>query len=400
MILKSALQEVIDTQKKALTTRKLGVIREKLPALENNSGMISVITGIRRCGKSTLLKQHMSQNSQPFGFLNFEDPRLLSIEVGDFFKLRELFGAKTQCLYFDEIQNVDQWEVAIRSLHDEGYRLLLTGSNASMLSRELGTKLTGRHLPYELFPFSYAEFFAYTNQERGVPSFTDYLDRGGFPEFLRSGNREVLHQLLRDIVNRDILVRYGLRNSTTVMNVLLHLISNAAKPYTYNKLKNTYGVGSANSISDYVQWFEDSYLIFSVPQFSWSAKSSSVNPKKVYAIDTGFAKANSLSFSNDDGRLLENAVFLALRRSTPEIFYFKQQGECDFVVRDKNQIVRAIQVCYSVDANNQAREVGGLREAMDFFNLDRGELVTLDQEDTLVNEGKQIDLVPAWKWVQ
>jgi predicted AAA+ superfamily ATPase len=181
---------------------------------------------------------------------------------------------------------------------------------------------------------------------------------------------------------------------------LLHLISNTAKPYTYNKLKNTYGVGSANSISDYVQWFEDSYLIFSVPQFSWSAKSSSVNPKKVYAIDTGFAKANSLSFSNDDGRLLENAVFLALRRSTPEIFYFKQRGECDFVVRDRNQIVRAVQACYSVDANNQAREVGGLREAMNFFNLDRGELVTLDQEDTLVDKGKQIDLVPAWKWMR
>ena len=399
MILKSALQEAIRAQKEALTSRKQGIEREKLQALGNDSGMVSVITGIRRCGKSTLLRQHMEQNNQTFGFLNFEDPRVLSFVVEDFYKLMDLFDPKTRCFYFDEIQNVDKWEVFVRSLHDEGYRVLLTGSNASMLSRELGTKLTGRYLPYELFPFSYSEFLTYTKKKPGVSSLKAYLDQGGFPEFLRSGNREILHQLLRDIVNRDILVRYGLRNSETVMNVLLHLVSNVAKPYTYNKLKNAYGVGSANSISDYVQWFEDSYLIFSVPQFSWSAKSSSVNPKKVYVIDTGFAKANSLSFSSDDGRLLENAVFLSLRRDTPEIFYFKQQGECDFVVREKNKIVRAIQVCYRIDSDNQTREIDGLWEAMHFFDLDQGELVTLDQEDTLVKEGKRIALVPAWKWI-
>ena len=361
--------------------------------------MVSVITGIRRCGKSTLLRQHMERNDQAFGFLNFEDPRVLSFVVEDFYKLMELFGPKIRCLYFDEIQNVDRWEVFVRSLHDEGYQVLLTGSNASMLSRELGTKLTGRYLPYELFPFSYPEFLTYTKRKRGVTSFKKYLDEGGFPEFLRSGNREILHQLLRDIVNRDILVRYGLRNSGTVMNILLHLISNVAKPYTYNKLKNAYGVGSANSISDYVQWFEDSYLIFSVPQFSWSAKSSSVNPKKVYVIDTGFARANSLSFSSDDGRLLENAVFLSLRRDAQEIFYFKQQGECDFVIREKNKIVRVVQVCYEINSDNQTREMNGLWEAMRFFDIDQGELVTLDQEDTLMREGKRIDLIPVWKWV-
>ena len=228
-------------------------------------------------------------------------------------------------IFFDEIQNVKGWEVYVRQLHDRGQKVFITGSNASLLSRELGTRLTGRYLAYEIFPFSYPEFLEYHAWEDNTENFQNYLDLGGFPEFLRDRNPEILQNLLKDIVFRDIAIRYSIKNTKTLLDVTLYLISNVGKEISYNGIKKTFEIGSANTVSDYLNWLGDAYLLFFLPRFSWSAKSISKNPKKVYCIDTGFARANSLSFSKDQGRLLENLVYLILRKTSYQLFYFREK---------------------------------------------------------------------------
>lgn len=205
--------------------------------------------------------------------------------------------------------------------------------------------------------------------------------------------------LVRDILYRDIAVRYGVRNVKSLIDIALFLISNAGKEDTLNRLKNNFNLGSTNSVSEYVGWFEDSYLIFSIPQFSWSAKSMAINPKKVYTIDTGFAIANSLSYSNDQGRLLENAVFIEFKRNGHTINYFKKKHECDFIVFKSKQIEGAYQVCYELTTDNKSREINGLIEAMEFFDLQSGTILTLNQEDYFNISGKEIKVVPVWKWM-
>ena len=287
----------------------------------------------------------------------------------------------------------------IRHLHDREKRIAITGSNASLLSKELGTRLTGRNVQIELFPFSYNEYLLFLNFENNLASFNSYIEDGGFPEYVKSKHKEQLQQLFKDIIYRDIIVRHGIRQAKTIIDIALFLIANVGKEYSLNGLKNTFGVGSANSVADYIHWLEDSYVLFSVPRFSWSLKSVSINPKKVYCIDTGFAQANSLSFSEDTGRLLENCVYLALRRKYKEIYYFKDQGECDFIVKESQTIIHIIQVCAEIHSENKAREVNGLLAALKFFSITEGLILTLNQDDVLrINEVK-IRLLPVWKWL-
>lgn len=397
MILKSDLEKAVQLQMDRRATKSSGIAREMLEKFELSKAHILIITGIRRCGKSTLMLQLSNQTADDFTFFNFEDSRIFNFDKEDFPKLDEVLG-EPAVYFFDEIQNIDQWEVFIRNLHDREKMICITGSNASLLSKELGTRLTGRNLQYELFPFSYSEFLQFTEQQRNAASFRNYLRDGGFPDYLTSGNKEVLQQLFKDIIYRDIVVRHGVRNSKVLVDIALNLISNVSKEYSLNRLANTFGVGSANSVSDYVQWFEDSYLLFSLPRFSTSPKSIAINPKKVYTIDMGFAQANSLSFSEDSGRLLENAVFLHLRRKYKDLYYFREKGECDFVVKEGVKITQAFQVCMEVHSDNLNREVNGLVEALERFGLEQGVIVTLDQEDELKQDGKVIRMVPAWKW--
>lgn len=180
------------------------------------------------------------------------------------------------------------------------------------------------------------------------------------------------------------------------MDITLFLISNVGKEFTFNSIRNNFSIGSANTVSDYLAWLQDSYLFFFLPRFSWSPKASTVNPRKVYAVDNGMVNANSLSFSKDKGRLLENAVFIHLRRIYSSIFYFREKGECDFVVFKNDQSVILLQVCIEVHGENKDREINGLVEAMEFFKLSEGTIITLNQSDTIVLNSKQINLIPGY----
>lgn len=268
-----------------------------------------------------------------------------------------------------------------------------------MLSQELGTRLTGRHISYELFPFSYLEFLEFFKQKPNEKSYSEYLYEGGFPEYLREKDMTVLHELLKDVLMRDIANRFGIKNTETLRKLAIYLLSNVGKEFSYNSLKKMLEVKSVQSIIDYVSFLENAYLIFTIPKFSYSYKKQQVNPKKVYSIDNGLSYANSVSFSKDKGKMLENNVFLNLRKRYKEIFYFQKDKECDFVVKDREKVLLAIQVCYEFNDENQDREINGLLEALNELKLKTGLILTYNQEDEFEIDGKKIILKPVWKWL-
>ncbi|MGB0880699.1 MAG: ATP-binding protein [Polaribacter sp.] len=398
MVLKSEIEKAFLLQQQKIKRSKQAYTeREKIKTVALDTGFIQVISGIRRCGKSTLMRFLMSNYTKTV-FFNFEDPRIVNFEVADFDKLDEIIPLETEAYFFDEIQNVPQWEVYIRQLHDDGKKVFVTGSNASLLSKELGTRLTGRYLNTELFPFSYQEYLNFEKKEVGENSIKAYLKMGGFPEYLKSKNPEVLHNLLKDIVLRDIAVRYSIRNTKVLLDIVLYLLSNVSKEMTYNSLRKVFQVGSTHTVVDYLTWAEDAYLLFFVQKFSWSAKRMAVNPRKVYAIDNGFIDVNSLSFSEDKGRVLENAVFLFLRNKGQKMYYFKEKYECDFVLFTKKKCTKAVQVCQEITTDNQPREFNGLLEAMNYFNLKEGIIITQNQKDEFQIENKTVKLIPCFEY--
>ena len=400
MMLESQIEEVLEYQIKSNLEIQEGTPREITDKVDLTGFHVKIITGIRRCGKSTALLQ-IARKYPHVNYFSFEDPRLSTFEVNDFFKLEKIFGkiGKSELFFFDEIQNVDGWERYVRVLHDKKQKVVVTGSNAKILSKELGTSLTGRQIPLELFPFSYTEYLAHFNLNTGVESFSGYFKLGGMPEFLNTKNRDVLLNLFNDLIYRDIVVRHRLRNPKTVKELGVFLATNAGKEFSFNNLAKTFELGSSNTVASYISYFEDAYLFFTVPRFSYSLKQQAKNPKKIYGIDTGLVANLSMSFSRDQGRLLENLVFIHLKRLDKEIYYYRQKGECDFIVSKDNKVEMALQVCYDLNADNLRREVNGLAEALNELGLTGGVILTFDQKDELEKDGKTINVIPVWEWM-
>ena len=394
MVFKTEIERAYQDQQQLITKKNTSTIRDYGFDFEPTGNFIEVISGVRRSGKSTLLGQLMKQYHSNFAYFNFEDSRVFNFELSDFQKLDDVIGRGKSAYFFDEIQNVPSWELFVRQLHDRGEKVYVTGSNASLLSRELGTRLTGRHLRHELFPFSYPEFLVHKKLNDSLKSVELYVEIGGFPDYVNKPTIEILQNLLKDIVWRDLAVRYGVRNSNVLMNIALYLVSNIGKECSFNAIRKTFSIGSVNSVADYLAWLEDAYLLFFVPRFSYSAKVMAINPRKVYAVDTGMVTANSLSFSKDKGRLLENTVFLHLRRKHEKIFYYRENGECDFVVFQQDRCLLILQVCEHVHDENVELETKGLLEAMNYFKKTEGLIVTKNQTETLLFGNMTIQLKP------
>ncbi len=401
MMLKETLRSVVKSQKSELSLFEDGIEREELDKVKIDLPFVLVVSGIRRCGKSTLMRQLMKKTKN-FYYFNFEDPRVVDFTIDDFQKLDEVFleeYGKEGYYFFDEIQNVPKWELFVRALLDKKKHVMITGSNASLLSKELGTRLTGRHLRNELFPFSFNEFLKLVNKQPSIKSFEEYFLKGGFPEYLKVGRAEVLQELLNDIIMRDIAVRYKLRNLKTIKEMALYLLTNVGKEFSYNSLKRIFSLGSTNSAISFVSYFEDSYLLFTVPKFDYSLKKQLVNPKKIYSIDSGLSAVTSASFSEDKGKMLENVVFINLRKKHRDIFYFKEKNECDFVIKNGAKISQAAQVCYILNEDNKERELNGLVEAMEKFNLREGLILTYNQEDEIKLKDRKIKVLPVFRWL-
>lgn len=398
MLSKLIIEEIVDSQSERLKQLETGLKRE-FPDFKSLTSHALIVTGIRRCGKSTLLQQMNETLTGKTIYLNFEDPRLAGFDISDFNRLQEIISERgVNFLFFDEIQGIDKWENYVRFRLDEGYRVFITGSNASMLSKELGTKLTGRHISKELYPFSYREFIEFEGRPADDESAFKYMKYGGFPEMIKTGLPEILMHIFNDIVIRDISLRYGIRNTSVLQQLSVWLVSEAAKPITGNSLRKIFDIGSSSSVMEYLSHLSDAYLFFFVPRFSYSQKVQMVNPKKVYSIDNGLITANSVSFGNDLGRLLENMVFMHLRRKVNRIYYFKENKECDFVVFESGKLPSLYQVCWQLETNNLDRELAGLTEAMDFFGVKESTVITHNQFDSFNISGKKIAVRPFYHW--
>jgi uncharacterized protein len=393
----SDLKSIAEDQKKILETSDTGLERETLAQLPLLPSHALIVMGIRRCGKSTLLHQFVLKNNQDAFYLNFEDLRLYDFQLKDFSLLDEVINlSKQKVLFFDEIQVVQGWELYIRQKLDQQFHVVLTGSNATLLSQELGTKLTGRHVNKELFPFSYKEFLAFRQMTSSPESLTSYMQVGGFPEYLKTGDRETLTALTDDIIYRDIAVRHNIKDVSSLKRLCSWLFSNVGNLVSPSKLKDAVGIKSPSTILEYFSYLESSYLVQIIPKFSYSLKAQMLAPKKVYVIDSGLIKAGSVSFSNDDGHLLENIVFWELRRKSYSLHYFSEKGnECDFVVSVQGKVVKLIQVCYELNTDNEDREVKGLFEALKYFNIDNGCIITMKQQDKIQLDGAMINVVTA-----
>ena len=397
----SEIEDVISRQKNNLFVTDSGLRREILDTLPKIESHALIISGIRRCGKSTLLHQFLKQNNESFFYLHFEDVRLYDFQMKDFIlldKIIEKSGEKI--LFFDEIQSVKGWELYVRQKLDEHFKIVITGSNATLLSRELGTKLTGRHITRELFPFSYSEFLAYKNLLPSFETLKNYMLTGGFPEFVKNGNHETLKMLIDDILYRDIVVRYGIKDASSVKRLLSYLFFNAAKLTTPSKLTDVAGVKSSTTVLEYFSYFEDSYLVSLLPKFAYSAKSQALAPKKVYVSDTGLIRAGAILLTENYGYFLENMIFLQLRRQSKEIFYFNEnKRECDFVQLENGIAKQILQVCWELNSDNEEREIGGLIDAMQHFKFKTGTIITANQRDTIYKDDLEIEVVPAWEWL-
>lgn len=377
---------------------------------------IVVISGVRRCGKSTFLNELRKILPEKNYYLNFDDDRLMHFSVDDFQALLELFimnfGEQKTC-YFDEIQNVEGWERFVNRLYEAGYKIFITGSNAKMLSRELGTFLTGRYYRTEIFPFSFSEYldfkkvkldskmiFSTKGKARLYTLFNDYFNNGGFPAYIESKNPQYLKSLYESIIYKDVLVRNKLTNEKQILELVYYLVTNVAKTVSFNNLADVIGVGSSTTVKNYIEFLQDTYLLFMVPKFDYSLKKQIQNPKKVYFIDNAMVKQLGFRFSEDSGRMLENMVYIELRRRQKEVYYHRGKYECDFVVREGATITEAYQVTFVFEnAETRKRELNGLLDALNAYNLDKGYILTDDEEAEFEENGKKIKVMMAWRWM-
>jgi predicted AAA+ superfamily ATPase len=415
---KELLESVLKEQYVAFMAKDLGVQREILENLEDifEAPQVTVITGLRRVGKSTLLAQIAQKYlSKDFYFVNFEDERLLNFQVKDFDLLHEtlisLFGEQRTFL-FDEVQNIPEWERFVRRLHDQGFKFIVTGSNASLLSQELGTRLTGRSVRVELFPFSFREFLTFkkvellemtvlTTVQRGriLQLVNEYIVRGGIPDSLKYPTLDIHKTLYDDILYRDIATRYQLENVKSLKELTFYLVSNISTLISFNKLKELLKLGSVNTVKSYIDYLENSWLFFIVNKYAFSVKEQQIAAKKIYSIDTGLATSVGFSFSENRGKSIENIVFLQLRRDFREIYYYKTSSgyEVDFFLPSKNIFIQAAQSLE--DPIVQEREVRALLEAhMDHDNA-RLIIITEHEKRTIDREDISIEVVPMYEWL-
>lgn len=419
MIDNDLLKEVLLEQKRKIIPEKDFVIREKLNEIKKFIKIRHslIITGVRRCGKSVLLSQITAILPNNYYYINFDDERLADFDLKDFNKLYEtfieLFG-KTNIFLLDEVQNVNNWERWVRRMYEDGFKFFITGSNARLLSKELATLLTGRHLQISLYPFNFKEFLyfhkiefkkedIYLTEKRAIiiKYFNEYINKGGFPEFLKYNRIEILQEYFNDIIQRYIVERYKIKNIRQLKELARYLITNTGNLTSYNQLKKMTEIKSVSTIINYFDYLENAYLVFKIPYFSYSLKKQSVNPFKVFAIDAGLSNVISFKFSKDIGRLYETIVAIELKRRNKDVYYWKNSlhEEVDFVIKE-GKVKQLIQVCYNINEfETRKREIRALLKASKELKCNNLLVITHDYEKEERIKSKKIKYIPLWKWL-
>lgn len=411
---KELLRQVIYEQK--AQNVDLGIERYIDPTLLECPEVV-VITGVRRCGKSVLLHQIQKRREEKDYYLNFDDERLISFTVEDFQMLNEVFMEDfglQKTYYLDEIQNIQGWERFISRLYGQGCKVFVTGSNANLLSRELATFLTGRHVTVELYPFSFLEFlkleqfefkheYFYTTEGKARLSsqMRKYLKIGGFPQYIRWGSTNYLSSLYNDILYKDVVVRNRINNEKQLKEMMYYLASNATHRYTYNSVAKVVGIKTSDTIKSYLGFIEDTYLVYQLGKFDYSVGAQMKSPKKIYFIDNAIINKIGFNATDNLGSLLENIVCVELLRQGKEIYYHADTQECDFIIREGNQIVQSFQVTVSLnDPRTREREMKGVLSAMDAYKLKEGYIITLEEyEEVTIDDERCIHVLPVWKWL-
>jgi predicted AAA+ superfamily ATPase len=389
---------------------------EKTASEAMKSGLVKVISGMRRCGKSTLA--HSLMKGRLYGYVNFDDERLSGVKTADLNSLLEILAQINpgmKYILLDEIQNVEGWELFVNRIHRKGYNVVVTGSNSRLLGRELATHLVGRYLKIELSPFSFREYLDYqgvipeeadffVTERKAVLKrhFEVYLSGGGLPgAFGLSNWKSYLRELFDKILMRDIVDRYEIRNVLDLKEIGLYTLSNYASHITYHKIRNVFDIKSVNTVKNYLDHLEEAYLTFQLKPFSFKTKELIKLPRKIYAMDNGLISAVVPKITLDYGRMMENLVFTQLRRAGEEIYCYAGQGcEVDFVLREGAGIKKLVQVCYSMSNKDTAkREISALLKASAQLRCKNLSIITWDEEGEEKTSSKTIRLAPVWKWL-
>lgn len=391
---------------------------------------ILAIVGPRRCGKTYYMYQLMAKlmadgicDKTKILFVDFEDYRLEGIKADDIDVLLTAFNQLTGCspvyVFFDEIQNLPGWSRVLRTLHNRNrYRIIISGSNSELLSREISTELRGRYRDVFMMPFSYPEILRFrglnwskTTQltaKRGqlMKVFDQYLLQGGFPEVIKKDRsfeqKELLQNYYRTIFYRDIMERYNVRAKSlleAMMRYCLNISSDMFSVSAFEKFfKTSNNAGSKRTIANYLHYLTEAFFVISNEKFSYSSRKRIMNPKKIYIMDPGFLSL-ATEFSENRGKKLENIVAVELYRRRSEMYYFKGRGGCDFLIKDGPAVNAAIQVTWALSAENRKRELCGLTEAMHAFKVKKGMILTYDTMDNVYQDGCQIEIKPVWQWL-
>ena len=381
-----------------------------------SSQLIKLITGPRRAGKSTQALQILKGKN--FAYLNFDSQPLLSTWNPDVvMRMLDDVYPGYDYLMLDEVQNLDAWDLWVSELYRRGVNLVITGSNAKILSSEMASILTGRYLQVEMLPFSLEEFLKWNKLDIHAISeedntevwalIDDYLRNGGYPEVVNSRPlvRNYLDTLFDSIVWKDVVKRHNIRNTTELNNMAMYLVSNFCNPISANELTINLGISSVNTTRRYMDYLHEPYLFYYLSRYNNKLKLMQKAPRKVYVVDNGFVQAKAFSLSDNLGLLLENQVFVELIRrgydTEKSIFYFRSRNdkEVDFVIREENHVKALIQVCYDMsNEKTEKREVGSLIECAGELHCDNLIIVTASEENIIQKDGYTIRVIPISKF--
>lgn len=413
---KAHLREILIDQTEAFLNRTGLIERDLALTSYLDTSQVVVITGIRRCGKSSLLsliRMALGLNESEFCYCNFDDERIVPYFslLNDIYSIHLEIYRTEPIFFFDEIQEVPGWEKFVNRMYEQGRKVFVTGSNATLLSSEISSSLTGRNKILKLFPFSFVEYLRMVGNEYLPERLTvkqrslllhdlnGYLETGGLPLVVKEKDMEIAHALFQDILYRDIVIRYKLSNVDEIKQIALYLASNIGKLFSYATLQSISGLKSISSVKNYLQFFEASYLFYYLKKFDYSVKKQIMNSRKVFAVDNAIPNRLGFQFSENKGRILENTVFIELLRRGHELYYFSGKNECDFLVKEKLNITEAIQVVYELTATNFQREISGLTEAMQSYNIPKGTLIVFDDKAYRGELPEGISIVPAYAWL-
>jgi hypothetical protein len=396
----------------------------------------AVCIGVRRSGKSTYLCQVIQRliesgvSRQNILYLNFFDDRLHALRQENLGLITEAYfsifpkkkNSETVYCFFDEIQSVPGWEPFVdRMMRTEKCEIYITGSSAKMLSKEIATQMRGRALSWEMFPFSFREFLDYKGIEQEdslstkkrlivQKAFEEYWETGGFPEVLglsRQLRIKIHQEYFHTILFRDLVERHDISHPKAVTDLAHRLVDNTASLYSINSLtgylKSLGHKVPKAAVSDYLEWFEDAYILFTVQIFDSSAARRDSNPKRIYCIDHAMVTSVASGILVNSGHLLENLVFTALRRLYPEIYYYKTRTgrEVDFIVPTSGRTRILVQACESLaEPQTRKREIAALSEGMTELGLKTGTIVTRNDYELIKTDTGTIDVIPAWRFLR